>query len=177
MQLPMPMPMALPMNGNAPVQAQWMNGMPTKVDGNMVHLQHHLPPQRLPNGLVAVPSHPNGANGMPATSRLSNPPLQGMQQGSPGMQQRPPSAASHHQPPSRPGSAQSSHHSPSLAAQSLPGQQPLQSPNGLLAANGKRSSPSMHANFPPGLQAGVSQGVLKHQMQSLPYGGFVGAQT
>ncbi|KAL8287001.1 hypothetical protein RQP46_004007 [Phenoliferia psychrophenolica] len=181
----LPMPMSIPMNG-APVQAQWMNGMPQQAMPQQQQLQqqqqqqHHLPPQRLPNGLVAVPSHPNGANGMPATSRLSNPPFSNQQGSSPlpPQMQRPPSSASHHQqPPSRPGSAASSHNSPSLAAQSLPGQgqPPLVSPNGLLP-NGKRVSPAMHPNFPPGLQAGVPQGVLKqHQMQSMPYG--FGAQT
>ncbi|KAM0747125.1 hypothetical protein T439DRAFT_106245 [Meredithblackwellia eburnea MCA 4105] len=209
--MPLPLPMPMPMNGT-PVQAQWMNGVPTTKDGSplppnfqqqlqlqqaqQAQQQLHLPPQRLPNGLVAIP---NGSNGLPATSRLSAPPFSnpqqaGMQlspqpQGSPhqmasssplppGMQPRPTSAASNHQLgqqqiPSRPGSAASSHHSPNLQAQTLPGQ-PLMSPGGMhQIPNGKRSSPSMHANFPQ-MQAGTP--VMK-QMQPLPYGGGFVAQS
>ncbi|GAA6063175.1 hypothetical protein JCM10212_003110 [Sporobolomyces blumeae] len=119
---------------------------------NGLALPPQLPPQaqqqqqRVQNGGLVVPGHAvNGANGMPATSRLSAPPLlnpqaiqlaiqqqqqQFAQQQAAAMQAaamgRPLSANSQHQgPASRPGSAASSTHhqlSPAMSALSLPPQ-------------------------------------------------------
>lgn len=207
-----PQQQQLPMMPNgAPVQAQWNGGMasPDPKSGLVLppgfpnHIQQqlpnglHIPQQRLPNGLVA--SLPNGANGLPATSRLSAPPfsnlqiaLQQQQQAALHQQQqgqlplpphsspmnmgvRPHSANSNQQlpqqPPSRPGSAQSSHHSPNIMSQSLPSPGGGRT-NGAMAANGKQLPRSSPMAFP--LQAGApgmkQQGM---QQQQIPFGGFV----
>ncbi|KAK4058596.1 Enhancer of polycomb-like protein 1 [Microbotryomycetes sp. JL221] len=151
----------------------------------------HLAQQRLANGLMN--SLPNGANGLPATSRLSAPPLSNLQMamqqqqlqqggqmaiphssplamGNLALQARPLSAASN-QPPSRPGSAQSSHQSPVLLNQGLP------SPNGVRASlggkqvNGNRTSPIGFA-----MQAGLKQGSPlppgMQQQQQVSFNGF-----
>ncbi|KAK4053156.1 Enhancer of polycomb-like protein 1 [Microbotryomycetes sp. JL201] len=157
-----------PENKNMVLPAGFANHLPQQVPNGM----HLAAQQRLANGLAT--SLPNGANGLPATSRLSAPPLsnlqmaiqqQQLQQGgqmplghsSPlmnnlALQARPLSATSNQQPPSRPGSAQSSHQSPVLLNQGLP------SPNGVRAnaggkqLNGSRSSPIAFA-----MQAGLKQ--------------------
>ncbi|KAM0792558.1 hypothetical protein ACM66B_005223 [Microbotryomycetes sp. NB124-2] len=184
---------ALPAGQNG----QWNGVVGTPESKNMVLPQgfpNHLPQQvpngmhlaaaqqRLANGLVSMP---NGANGLPATSRLSAPPLSNLQmaiqqqqmqqQGGGGpmpmahssplnmsnlaLQARPLSASSN-QPPSRPGSAQSTHQSPVLLNQGLPSPNGVRANGGGKQLNGSRSSPIAFA-----MQAGLKQ---QQQQQQSP---------
>jgi enhancer of polycomb-like protein len=198
---------ALPMpNGNGPVQAQWNGVIGTPENKNMVltpgfsgHMQQQLP--RLPNGLVA--SIPNGANGLPATSRLSAPPFSNLQlalqaqqqaqmhQQSPqqhsmplassplpmGMQlqARPGSANSNHHSSPRPGSAQSSHASPIMMTQGLPSPGGAR-PNGTV--NGLAMKQGQRSPMAYTMQAGLKQQQQALQLQQqqqaqMSFGGFV----
>lgn len=183
-------------NGQA-IPAQWNGVISTPEGKNMVlppgfpnHLQQqlpngmHLPQQRLPNGLVGA--MPNGANGIPATSRLSAPPLSNLQlalqqqqlqqqagqlplphssplsMGNLPLQARPLSANSNaNRPPSRPGSAHSSNQSPIMMTQGLPSPGgPRPSSNGKQVQAGARTSPIA---FP--MQVGLKQPPLTPAMQ------------
>ena len=196
-QQPLPM-----MPNGQPVQGQWNGGDPKNglvlPPGFPNHIQQqlpnglHLPQQRLPNGLVA--SLPNGANGLPATSRLSAPPFSNLQIAIQQQQQ----AALHQQQqqqghqlpphsspmpmgmqlqPGRPQSANSNQHG--QQPPSRPGSaqsshhspnirtQGLPSPGGHMGSNGKQRSPMA---FP--LQAGAP-GMKGMGQQQLPFvGGF-----
>lgn len=189
-------------NGNGPVQAQWNGGLGTPESKNGLilppgfppHIQQQLP--RLPNGLVA--SLPNGANGMPATSRLSAPPFSNLQLALQAQQQaqmhqqspqqhnmplassplpmglqlhaRPQSSNSNHpqQTPSRPGSAQSSHASPNLMTQGLP------SPGGPRGPNGQAVNGVMKQGQRSPMAYSMQAGPTAYKQQAMqPQQGFV----
>jgi len=178
MHIPMPSPLAMNGPGGGPVQAQWANAGGVASPGGV----------RVAQGM-------NGANGLPATSRLSGPPL--LQQvhahsplnpaspvsmgvGRPGSAQ-----GMVGQQPSRPGSAASGHGlSPALAAQGLPmgmvgssgGGRPSPGPGGKGQAQVKRMGASPGGQQAYAMQAGQGGGIkgqAQGGMQGVAFGGFV----
>lgn len=188
------LPLPVPLNGAG--QPQWngqgnQGGFPNHLSPPQNQHSPHsspqapnglpLPPgqqqQRMPNGGLSIPGHqPNGANGIPATSRLSHPPFSNpqaiqlaIQQQQAAMQAagmgRPLSANS--QVPSRPGSsASSSHHqhSPAMAALSLP---PQGSPH--LSPVAAAAALNLRQQGPPGTPPPGSAGLVGKRGSPMNY--------